>query len=326
MDIKAIHTYLQADLARVEALIDASLSSDISLLDAVNRRLREHPGKMMRPMLVLLTARALGQVNENTYCYAAATELLHNATLLHDDVVDGATQRRGMPTVASLLSGSASVLLGDFWLVRCLDRVLETSEDSTRVLRLFSATLKHLAEGELLQMELAGKGSTTQEDYLRIVYGKTASLFVTAVVSGAISVRASAESLQVAERFAAKLGIAFQIKDDILDYADDASLLGKAVGVDLREQKITQPLLCALEQVSEREACEVRKQVAALSDHPEEEAAIRAFVQRQHGAQLAGEVMNGYLDEALSCLEKFPESEARAYLAAITRFVGDRVS
>lgn len=324
MDIREVNSFLQEDLKRVEALIDASLASDVALLDSVNRKLREHPGKMLRPMLALLVGGALGKVNESTLRYAAAAELLHNATLLHDDVVDGATQRRGIPTVAQLLNSSAAVLIGDFWLVRCLDMVLKAQVEPHRVLGLFSETLSHLTEGELLQMEAAGSGSTTEADYLRIIYGKTASLFVTAASAAAISVQAPEAGIARAVCFAQKLGTAFQIKDDILDYNEDAAALGKPVGVDLREQKITQPLLCALEKVSKAEADDIRSLVSQIADKPQLEARVRAFVKEQDGVALAQKVMDRTIDEALQCLEFFPETPQKHYLEAIARYVGDR--
>ena len=157
METMGVREYLRPQMDQVEAFIQASLVSDISLLDAVNRQLREHPGKMLRPILTLLCAGALGKINEDTIRYAAAAELLHNSTLLHDDVVDGATERRGLPTVASLLGGPAAVLIGDFWLTKCMDAILGASTESARVLRIFARTLGFLAEGELLQMQKARK-------------------------------------------------------------------------------------------------------------------------------------------------------------------------
>ena len=136
MEPTGVREYLQPQRSQVEAFIQASLVSDISLLNTINRQLREHPGKMLRSSLTLLTAGALGKVNEDTIRYAAAAELLHNSTLLHDDVVDGATERRGLPTVASLLGGPAAVLIGDFWLTKCMDAILGASTESARVLRI----------------------------------------------------------------------------------------------------------------------------------------------------------------------------------------------
>lgn len=324
MDIQTLHTYLRPQLDRVEARIDTSLRSDIPLLDGINSRLREHPGKMLRPMLALLVADACGGVTEDTVRFAAAAELLHNATLLHDDVVDGAVERRGVPTAAKLLGGGPAVLIGDYWLVNCMQEVLDAAHAPEQVLRIFAQTLHHLTEGELLQMEKAGKGDTTQEDYLRIVYGKTASLFEATATAAAISAQASQEAEQAMGRFARLLGTAFQIKDDILDYSESAAALGKPVGLDLKEQKITQPLLCALDAVPADEAAQWRARVAQVTEHPEYIGLIVNFVHAQDGVAKAGAVMDGFIADALRCLEVQPESESRQYLAALAQFVGER--
>ena len=324
--MEEIKAYLKPGLDQVNAFIDAALRSDIPLLDSTNRSLREHPGKMMRPMLSLLVAGAAGAATpppEDTYRYAAATELLHNATLLHDDVVDGATERRGLPTVSSILGGSAAVLIGDYWLEKCLRLVLGARREADRVLRLFAQTIGHLTEGELLQMQKASSADTTQADYLRIIYGKTASLFESAALSAAISVAADEQVVRAMGDFAYQLGLAFQIKDDIFDYDEDASI-GKPVGIDLEEQKITQPLLCALEQAASDEQAAIRALVKDIPEHPEHVARIRAFVKEKDGVALAKEVMDSYVAKAISCLEILPESKEKLYLAKLAEFVGKR--
>lgn len=324
MGIKELHTFLQDALVSVEAQIDASLRSDVSLLEATNRRLREHPGKMLRPMLALLVGGALGKKTADTYRFAAAVELLHNATLLHDDVVDGAACRRGLPTVFSQLGAGPAVLMGDYWLVACLKLILVAEKHVQQVLELFSNTLGHLTEGELLQLEKTSRADTSQADYLRIIYGKTASLFETSAISAAISVDATEAQCLAAGNFARQLGTAFQIKDDIFDYSDPSAALGKPVGIDLKEQKVTQPLLCALETVSAQEAEAIRAKVAGLADHPEWEEEIRSFVKAKDGVARAVRVMDRYINEALACLEVFPASAEKEYLAALARYVGDR--
>ena len=324
--MKDIAAYLQPGMEQVNAFIDLALRSDIPLLDSTNRSLREHPGKMMRPMLALLVARASGAATpppEDTYRYAAATELLHNATLLHDDVVDGATERRGLPTVASLLGGSAAVLIGDYWLEKCLQLILGARRETDRVLRLFAQTIGHLTEGELLQMQKASTADTTQADYLRIIYGKTASLFESAALSAAISVGASESVERAMGDFAYQLGLAFQMKDDIFDYEDVADI-GKPVGIDLKEQKITQPLLCALESVDADENARIRGLVRNIPDHPEYVDRVRAFVKEQDGMTKAAAVMDSYVEKAISCLEVLPESKEKLYLARLARYVGQR--
>ena len=324
--MEEIKAYLKPGLEQVNAFIDMALRSDIPLLDSTNRSLREHPGKMMRPMLSLLVAGAAGAATpppEDTYRYAAATELLHNATLLHDDVVDGATERRGLPTVSSILGGSAAVLIGDYWLEKCLRLVLGARREADRVLRLFAQTIGHLTEGELLQMQKASSADTTQADYLRIIYGKTASLFESAALSAAISVAADEKVVRAMGDFAYQLGLAFQIKDDIFDYDEDAAI-GKPVGIDLEEQKITQPLLCALEKAAPDEQAAIRALVKEIPEHPEHVVRIRAFVKEKDGVALAKEVMDSYVAKAISCLEILPESKEKLYLAKLAEFVGKR--
>ena len=324
-----ILAYLKPGLEHVNSFIDAALRSDIELLDSTNRSLREHPGKMMRPMLALLVAEAAGSstpLPEDTFRYAAATELLHNATLLHDDVVDGATERRGMPTVATLLGGSAAVLIGDYWLQKCLRLILGARRETDRVLRLFAQTLGHLTEGELLQMQKATSGDTTQADYLRIIYGKTASLFESTALSAAISVSASEDVIRAMGDYAVELGIAFQIKDDIFDYSDEAQALGKPVGIDLKEQKITQPLLCALETVPEEEQKRIRGLVARISDHPSLADEVSAFVKAHDGVSLAVIEMNKRIQKAISLLDILPDSKHKEYLIKLARLVGKRES
>ena len=319
--------YLKPGLEQVENFITAALRSDIELLDSTNRSLREHPGKMMRPMLALLVARAAGPATpppEDTYRYAATAELLHNATLLHDDVVDGATERRGMPTVASLLGGSAAVLIGDFWLGKCLKLVLGGRRETYRVLGLFAQTISHLTEGEMLQMQKATTADTTQEDYMRIIYGKTASLFESTAFSAAISVGASEEVIRAMGVYAVQLGLAFQIMDDIFDYSDEAKALGKPVGIDLKEQKITQPLLCALETVPVEEQKRIRGLVARIADEPSLADEVSAFVKEHDGVSLAQAEMEKHVNLAISYLQVLPESKEKGYLEKMARYVGQR--
>ena len=324
MDIKPIRQYLQGNLEQVEALMEAALGSDVPLLDATNRRLREHPGKMVRAMLALLAAGASGAVNEDSLRCAAAAELLHNATLLHDDVVDGAAERRGMPTVAQLLGGGPAVLVGDYWLVACVKTLLSIGKDTLRMVEIFSETLRHLAEGELLQMEKAGKGDTTQADYERIIFSKTASLFRSAAVSAAVSVQAPDEWTSALGDYAMNLGIAFQIKDDIFDYRTEAGALGKPVGTDLREQKITQPLLSALKRAPAEEAAAIRKEVARISEDPSAEECIRQYVREHRGMELAGLVMDGYIGRSLRCLSVLPDSAEKEHLKQLAFYIGNR--
>ena len=315
--------FLAEPLERVFALLETSLGSDVALLDATNRSLLAQGGKRIRPGLTLLAAGACGGVNDDTVRFAAAAEMIHNATLLHDDVVDGATTRRGKPTVMSILSSPASVLIGDYWLVKAIRCILDAERYSERAIRLFAKTLSDLAEGEMLQLEKASSGDTTREDYLRIIYSKTASLFEASVLAGAVSADAPEEWTAALAGYARNLGLAFQIKDDILDYAGDEAL-GKPVGIDLKEQKITLPLLCALESVPAEEAAEIRALVGRISDEPALADRVQAFVLERKGVERAAADMEKYIDEAVSCLDELPPSAEKPYLAELARYVGER--
>ena len=321
-DIREIKAYLVGPMQEVSTLLEISLKSDIALLDATNRSLLSQGGKLMRPMLSLLSAGACGGINADSVCFAAASELIHNATLLHDDVVDGASVRRGKPTVMSILNGPASVLVGDFWLVKAIRCILDADRYSERAIRLFSKTLSDLAEGEMLQMQKASDCDTTREDYIRIIYSKTASLFEAAALSGAVSAAAPEEWTAALAGFARNLGLAFQIKDDIFDYTG-GDALGKPVGIDLREQKITLPLLCALDSAPE-EAPAIRTLVGQISDHPELADNVRSFVLGHGGVEKAVAEMDEYIAEAVFCLEELPQSPEKSYLADLARFVGER--
>ena len=320
-DIKeSLHPYIE----RVERLIVDYLQSDIELLNATNSMLRQRPGKMLRPMLGLLCAGAAGGINEDSVRFAAASELLHNATLLHDDVVDGATQRRGAPTVSSILNSQSSVLIGDYWLVKCMQVVLSSSAKADRVIRIFAKTLSDLAEGEILQLQKAGDASTTEEDYLRIIYCKTASLFEASALAAAVSAGAPEWVEKALSGYARNLGLAFQIKDDIFDYSAPEAEVGKPVGIDLLEQKITQPLLCALEKASPEEAAAIRLKVRSVMDNPSLATEIRAFVQDRDGVALAARKQDFYIEKAISHLVTLSDSPEKLYLAKLARYVGSR--
>ena len=317
MDIKAILGFLGDDWVRTEALMRSSLDSDIELLNGTNAFLLGHGGKKLRPLLSLLMAKACsnGPLPQDSIRYAAAAELLHNATLLHDDVADGSMIRRGVPTVASLLDPTHSVLVGDFWLVKAVNLILEADRNDMEVIRLFSNTLNFLAEGEMFQLQKASSGDTSEDDYLRIIHDKTGSLFETACLSAAISVGAPPEYRIVAVEYARNLGLAFQIKDDILDFTGVD--IGKPVGVDVREGKITQPLLCALDQVDTDRQAEIRGKVRQVREHPEYAAEIMDFVREQDGARLAQERLSAYSVRAMESLSPLPDSPAKDYLAAL---------
>lgn len=318
MTRQEIIDFLGQDWTNMQTCIKSGLLSDVVLLNDTNNKLLSHSGKLVRPMICLLLCRAMGEVNEDSYHYAAACELLHNATLMHDDVTDQSMERRGHPTVAAMLGPSAAVLVGDFWLARAVDLVLE-SKHFAQVVRYFSRTLNDLAEGEMLQMQKASTADTSEEDYFRIIGGKTASLFEVAGVSASMSIAACDEYALAAKNFARNFGIAFQIKDDILDYVGD-QMLGKPVGVDLREQKITLPLLGAMQNVGPQQEGEMREMIRNIHKDPSYVERISQFVAQNAGIEYAAIRLQEYIDRAIDDLNVFPDSQAKSYLAQIAQF------
>jgi octaprenyl-diphosphate synthase len=325
MDIKSVREYLGDDWKAVKEKIETSLMSDIALLNSTNSTILSNSGKQLRPLLALLIARACSghQISEATVRYAAASELLHNATLLHDDVADNSEQRRGVPTIMSLMGPSVSVLVGDYWLVKAMELILGSSEGDHLVIKIFSKTLSDLAEGEMLQLQKAQSGDTCEDDYLRIIYSKTASLFEAACVSAAISVNASDEYQKAARDYAVALGIAFQIKDDILDYSGTESV-GKPLGVDILEQKITMPLLGAMKNAPTEEA-RIRGLVKGIVDHPENRDDIVAFVKDNAGLEYAVQQLDKYVAQAVEALAVLPSCVERVLLQDLAYFTAKRV-
>mgnify|MGYP004452633605 FL=1 len=327
MDFSSIKDFLKEDLDKVNKLMATSLSTDIELLDKTNRAILSHNGKQVRPVLTLLVARACsgGFTTDDTIKYAAAVELLHNATLLHDDVADDSPVRRGVPTVMSILGGRASVLLGDYWLVKGMENILASRNSSDKVIRIFASTLTDLAEGELLQLQKAETGDTLEKDYYRIIYDKTASLFVASAAAGAISVSATEEKMSAARTYAKCLGVAFQIRDDIFDYEENVEI-GKPVGLDLKEKKITLPLLGALAKAGEERGREIRRKLCRIDDHPEYGGEIIEFVKSEGGIEYARKRLYEYVDNARIALRPFGNLQEVEMLCEIAEFTADRKS
>ena len=320
-----IKKHIETEWSAVQEKITSALFSDIDLLNSTNKSILSHSGKQLRPLLAVLFARLCnaGCSSEATIRYAAAAELLHNATLLHDDVADDSSQRRGMPTIMSLMGPSVSVLVGDYWLVKAMQLILQSAETDVRAIKIFSKTLSDLAEGEMLQLQKAQTGDTTEEDYIRIIYNKTASLFEAACFSAAVSVGADASAENAALDYSVALGLAFQIKDDILDY-DGTESVGKPLGVDILEQKITLPLLGALAAVSLEESARVRALVSDIAGHPEYRDEIVRFVKENGGLEYAERKLGEYVEKAVAALAIFPDSPEKDFLVQLAHFTAKR--
>ncbi|MBR4826537.1 MAG: polyprenyl synthetase family protein [Bacteroidales bacterium] len=316
MNREEIISLLGSDWTAFESTVRSKLHSGIDILDKVNDSLLANSGKRLRPMLALLMAGAMGGSNQDSINYAAASELLHNATLFHDDVADKSATRRGKPTLASLMGADKAVLIGDYWLSKAVELVVATAHHN-EVTPLYARTLSLLAEGEMLQLQKAGTADTTEQDYLRIIYSKTASLFETTCHAAAIAVNAPSLMADAAALYGAATGMAFQIRDDIFDYGASGDI-GKPVGSDIKEGKITLPLLGVLRGSPEEER--IRGLVAGIADHPEDSEQIRNFVLAGGGIEYATRRLNDYVNEALDALEAFPPSAHKDALAELARF------
>ena len=294
----------------VKDLVRSRLSSSVPLMQEVNDSLLANGGKNMRPALCLLMARACGGITDDTLRYAAAVELLHNSTLLHDDVADNSDMRRGVPTLKSMLGPVPAVLVGDFWLARSIELVLGSGY-SDWALKAFSKTLTDLAEGEMLQQQKASSCDTSEDDYLQIIYCKTASLFELSCTAAARSVNASDEVFAAAKAYGKAVGVAYQIRDDILD--SEGGDIGKPSGHDLKERKITLPLLGALRN-SPDSAAAVRELVRTIPEKPENIEKVNAFIRENGGLEYAWKVLHGYIDQAIAALDVLPSSPEKGFL------------
>lgn len=325
MDINIIKEYLGKDWTAVADRIQSVLSSDIELLNSTNASILSHSGKQLRPLLSLLVARVCsgGVITDASICCAASSELLHNATLLHDDVADSSDKRRGVPTIRSLMGPSVSVLVGDYWLVKAMELILSCENGGSRIMRIFAKTLSDLAEGEMLQLQKAMRGDTDEEDYLKIIYNKTASLFEAACLSAAVSVNAPLAYETAAGVYATVLGIAFQIKDDILDY-EGTEAVGKPLGVDILEQKITLPLIGAMKNAGVAEEKRIRGMIADIAAHPEYRDEVVSFVRENGGVEYAVEVLQAHVNKAVAALDIFPDSFEKNCLVELAHYTAIR--
>lgn len=323
MEITDIKASVAPDLEVVNNLIKSTLKSDVYLLNDINNYLFDTKGKQLRPLLSLLAAKAYGTPTQKTYGCAAVAEMIHTATLLHDDVADNAPQRRGVETVQSKFSPAFSVLTGDYWLAKALS-LLVTQQD-THLLGFFTRAVENLSEGELFQMQKADSLDTTEADYITIVSNKTSSLFIASIAGAAYSAGAPEDVVEAMEQYALHLGIAFQIRDDIFDYMPELDT-GKRSGTDIKEKKITLPLIHALEVAPEHDSKKILWQIKSSPQGSEplvEE--VFAFVQEYQGINRAQQSLERHSSKAIEALCILKESPFKDELERIARYVGERI-
>ena len=291
------------------------------LLNDVLQRITSRKGKMMRPLLTLLVAKLLGEINENTLSSALSFEFLHTASLVHDDIVDESCERRGNPSVNHLFGDKVAVLVGDYLLSHVLVNAAKTK--NTRLVEIVAKVSECLADGELLQLRNIYNRDISEEVYFHIIQGKTAELFAAAAEGGALSVNANEKDLLTMRSFGETVGICFQIKDDIFDYIAGTEI-GKPTGNDMAEGKLTLPVIHALFSTNQADMFALANKVKDGSISADEIAALVRFTLDNHGIEYAEQVMEKYAEKAKSLLACYPESDVKASLMDYVDYVIER--
>ncbi len=318
--MKISQAIISEELAIFEVKFRESVRSNVLLLDRIMKFIVKRKGKQLRPMFVLLSAKLFGKINESTYRAASLVEILHTATLVHDDVVDESMERRGFFSTYALWKAKVSVLVGDYLLAKGL--LLSLDNGDFRILQIMSEAVRMMSEGELLQIEKSRTLNLREDVYFEIIRNKTASLLASACAAGAYSSTQDEQSAGKLRAFGENVGIAFQIKDDLFDYGNED--IGKPTGNDIREKKLTLPLIYTLNNVS---ASLKRSLIYVLKNKNKDKQRVREVIDQvvqAGGITYATEKMFFYRDEALKILYEFPDTKVRQALEELVRFTTDR--
>jgi len=307
---------INAEINAFEHKFRQSMKSNVMLLDQIMNYIVRRKGKQIRPMFVFLTAGVCGPIGEPTYRGAALIELLHTATLVHDDVVDDANYRRGFFSINALWKNKIAVLVGDYLLSRGL--LLSINNQDFELLKIVSNAVREMSEGELLQIEKARRLDITEEIYFEIIRQKTASLISSCCAVGAASVNAPPHLIEKMKQFGEKVGLAFQIKDDLFDFGE--AEVGKPLGIDIKEKKMTLPLIYALKKASWLDKRHIINIVKNQSDKPQKVNEVIAFVRNSGGIEYATQAMQKLVVEAENILDTFPDSPYRTSLSGLVQF------
>ena len=318
--IDQIKAPVASHLLEFEKKFKESMRSKVPLLDRITNYIVKRKGKHIRPMFVFLSARLVGEVTEASYHGAAMIELMHTATLVHDDVVDDSWQRRGFFSINALWKNKIAVLVGDYLLSRGLLQAIDN--DQFKMLKVLSEAVKEMSEGELLQIEKARKLDIDEAIYYEIIRQKTATLIASASEVGALSAGADRDTAKRIHLFGEKVGMAFQLKDDLFDYGD--AKIGKPTHIDIQEKKMTLPLIYTLNRVPKSEK---RWLINTVKNHNKDKNRVGKLVEMVNnygGIEYARSVMHSYRNEALEILNRFPDNEAKKSLKALVHYTIDR--
>jgi octaprenyl-diphosphate synthase len=319
-DLISIKAPIADELEEFEKHFRDSVRSRVALLDKIMHYIVHRKGKQMRPIFVLLSARMCGEITPKSYTAASLVELLHTATLVHDDVVDDAHQRRGVFSINALWKNKIAVLVGDYLLSRGLLVALDNG--AYDILQIMSRAVRDMSEGELLQIEKARRLDITEEIYFDIIRKKTASLIAASCAAGAASISDDKELIERFYRFGETIGIAFQIKDDLFDYGD--ADVGKPRAIDIQEKKMTLPLIYTLQQV---DSSRRRELIRTVEKYNKDKKRVQDLIQQVHqsgGIKYAQKIMEDYVQKALNMVEEIPASPATTSMKELIEFVVDR--
>lgn len=318
--INQIKLPIAAEIDAFEAKFKDSMQSDAPLLNRITHYIVKSKGKQMRPMFVFFAAKLCGGIVESTHRGAALVELLHTATLVHDDVVDNAYERRGFFSINALWKNKIAVLVGDFLLAKGL--LLSVNNNEFALLKIVSTAVQQMSEGELLQIEKVRRMDISEDLYFDVIRQKTASLIASCCACGAASAGADEETIEKMRLFGEKVGIAFQIKDDTFDFGTDD--VGKPLGIDIKEKKVTLPLIYALNNAEKSERKKIINLVKNHQEDPKKIQEIIDFVNSKNGVYYANQKMLEYQQEAFDILYSFAESDARTGLEQLVRYTTER--
>ena len=321
LKIKDIKQPVSKEMALFESKFKNSLKTSVPLLDKIMHYIIKRKGKQMRPLFVFLTAKLFNNVNESTYTAASLIELLHTATLVHDDIIDEANFRRGVFSINALWKNKISVLVGDFLLSRGL--LLAVENEQFQLLKIMSTAVKEMSEGELLQIEKTRRLDITEEVYFEIIKKKTAALISACCEAGAASTNAHKNDILKMRTFGEKAGIAFQIKDDLFDYTQNP-LSGKPTGIDIREKKMTLPLIYTLNNSDKKTKAFIINTIKNDSKNSRKVEQIINIVKEKKGLEYAKNKMNLFVNQALEILKEFENNESKSSLINLVEYVVKR--
>ena len=319
--IKDIKRPIHEEMLLFESKFKEAMRSPVPLLDKIMHYIIKRKGKQMRPMFVFLTGKLFGEVNDSTYRAASLIELLHTATLVHDDVVDDANMRRGFFSINALWKNKISVLVGDYLLSQGLLLSLDNKEYD--LLQIVSKAVREMSEGELLQIEKARKLDIEEDVYFDIIRQKTATLIAACCACGASAAKQNEETIKKMHSFGELVGIAFQMKDDLFDYNNDSSI-GKPTGIDIKEQKMTLPLIYTLNKANKNQKKFIINTVKNHNTNPQRVAQVIEMVHQSGGIEYTIKKMKEYQQKALSILKEMEENEARKSLEYLVNYVIER--